>query len=114
MSNFLQKNLEQYRQIFGHEKMCLLWEEFINDANDKLKCIEKQSLEKQRLAYHSLRSSSLVFGMEEFAELCRLYEEEILSGILIDDKKAAKSRNILEQGIKEVKACLGKGENHGK
>lgn len=70
----------QYQQIFGTEKMKALWQEFAETSRDKLDQIENKSPEEIRLAFHSMRSSSLVFGLESFSKSCAEIEEKILNG----------------------------------
>lgn len=70
--------LKQYEDIFGPEKMKQLWREYFDDARQKLQKPEEKSSDEIRLIYHSLRSSSLVFGMARFAEICEKIEEYVL------------------------------------
>lgn len=100
------ENIKQYQGIFGLVKMKNLWKEFVDDAKDKLSGIENKSSEQQRLNYHSLRSSSLIFGMQEFSELCHQYEEKILSGIDLLDDEIDESRKLLIETILEVNTYL--------
>lgn len=95
-------NLEQYKSVFGMEKMKLLWNEFCLDAENKLKNIETKTSEEQRLAYHSLRSSSLVFGMTDFSELCTSYEERILNQEKIESTDAEASRSLLKESMIQI------------
>lgn len=71
---------EQYRQVFGTTKMMSLWQEFKESTENKLKNIENSSLEEIRLCFHSLRSSSLVFGLDELSKNCEIIEGAVLSG----------------------------------
>lgn len=95
--------IKQYEEVFGRLKMMSLLEDFSTDANDKLGNIEQLSLEGQRLAYHSLRSSSLVFGLCELSELCEKLEEKALAEQAITEDEAIASRNLLCVSI-----CLAK------
>ncbi len=83
------KILEQYRQIFGTEKMKNLWNEFKNTTEEKLDKIETKSLDDIRLCFHSLRSAALVFGLEKFAENCEQIENDIVNGAQIAEIKKA-------------------------
>lgn len=100
------ENIVQYEQVFGRNKMRMLWEEFVEDAKQKLNQIETKSQEQQRLTYHSLRSSSLIFGMTEFSECCRELEEQILNGNLISAQAAQNSCELLAKSMIEVEAYL--------
>ncbi len=104
--NIDRETLEQYKSIFGAEKMRSLWNDFIDDAGKKLDKIENADNEAQRLAYHSLHSSSLVFGLKEFAELCTVYEDKVLGGGRITSDEAAASRRMLKQNIAEADTYL--------
>lgn len=106
MAKIVLENIQQYEQIFGREKMRALWAEFVNDATAKLDKIEECDHEAQRLAYHSLRSSSQVFGMMEFSRLCEEREEEILAGMPVKADKAENSRQLLKTSMAEVEAYL--------
>ena len=68
------KTLEQYCQIFGRERMKSLWSDFQTTTEEKLSNINEADKEQIRLCFHSLRSSSLVFGMEKFALCCEKIE----------------------------------------
>lgn len=72
--------IEQYEAVFGPEKMRVLWGEFLESCREKLADIENKTTEEIRLAYHSMRSSCLVFGMVNFAKLCEKLEELALNG----------------------------------
>lgn len=106
MAKIVLENIQQYEQIFGREKMRTLWAEFVSDAAAKLDKIEERDYEAQRLAYHSLRSSSQVFGMMEFSCLCEEREEEILAGMPVNADKAEDSRQLLKISMAEVEAYL--------
>lgn len=106
MNKFESANIKQYEQIFGREKMRALWAEFVSDAATKLKVIEVQDSESQRLAYHSLRSSSQVFGLMMFSETCQKREEEILAGTLITPEKAFADKQLLNESMAEVETYL--------
>lgn len=99
-------NLKQYEQIFGHEKMRRLWLEFTEDARQKLDQAEKGNKEEQRLAFHSLRSSSLVFGMTAFSTFCQKTEEEIMNGITTGKETLSEARKLLIESMADVEAYL--------
>lgn len=99
-------SLKQYGQIFGQEKMRRLWLEFTEDAKQKLNQAENGSKEEQRLAFHSLRSSSLVFGMTSFSAFCQKTEEEILNGNPAGKETLSEARKLLMESMAEVEAYL--------
>lgn len=83
------KTLEQYRQIFGTEKMKSLWDEFQDTTEDKFEKATNGTLEDIRLSFHSLRSAALVFGLEKFAENCEQIENNIIAGATVPEIKKA-------------------------
>lgn len=82
--NFNIETIKQYEAIFGHEKMINLFHEYQEKAEQDLsqvdRLIAKNSRDDLRLVFHSLRSSSLVFGMQGFSFACQDIEERILAG----------------------------------
>lgn len=108
MANVSIENIKQYEQVFGRAKMQRLWSEFFNDAKQTLAEVEKKEQEAQRLAFHSLRSSSLVFGMVKFSSFCQTAEEYILKGKLITRKQAAEAQRLFSKSAAAVEAYLGK------
>ena len=90
---------EQYRKVFGTEKMRLLWQEFSESTENKL-----QQIEKQRLCFHTLRSSSLVFGLEEFSKNCEMIEEAVLNNenFAKIKKYVDKTRRIFYNGCESI------------
>ena len=95
---------EQYRKVFGTEKMRLLWQEFYESTENKLQQIEKQSPEDIRLCFHTLRSSSLVFGLEEFSKTCEMIEEAVLNNenFAKIKKYVDKTRRIFYNGCESI------------
>ena len=72
--------MRQYENIFGPEKMRQLWYEYLDNAQKDLRDVEHKPHDELRLLYHSLRSSSLVFGMTAFAETCEKIEAAVIDG----------------------------------
>lgn len=108
MAEISVENIKQYEQVFGREKMQRLWLEFVEDAKQKLAGTELRDQESQRLAFHSLRSSGLVFGMTDFSAFCQAAEEDILKGLLIGKEQAAQALRLLNESIVKVEAYLSK------
>ncbi len=106
--NFNIEIIKQYEAIFGHEKMIDLFKEYQekaeNDLNQVDRLIEKKSRDTLRLIFHSLRSSSLVFGMQGFSFACQDIEERLLNDE--DLQTVAKfmqlSKKIYEQELASV------------
>lgn len=110
--NFNIETIKQYDAIFGHEKMIALFDEYKckaeSDLNQVDRLIAKNSRDDLRLIFHSLRSSSLVFGMQGFSFACQDIEERILNGEEL--KAIAKfmelSKKIYEQELISVTKVL--------
>lgn len=94
--------IKQYQSIVGKEKMRKLWFEFINESASTLNDVENENVESQRLIYHSLRSSSLVFGMRRFSDFCHVLEEKILQKGPLSAEDIKQSRKIMRQSIEAV------------
>lgn len=101
-------SLEQYVAVFGAEKMKLLWQEFCNSTENKLKNIENASREEIRLCFHSLRSSSLVFGLDELSKNCEDIEQAVLSGEKIAEikKYIDKTKKLFYNACESVNILL--------
>lgn len=111
-SNFNAGALQQYETVFGSDKMKQLFGEFRQKADEDLTSVpvllKEDAREKLRLIYHSLRSSSLVFGMEGFSALCREIEESLLSGAALKEFTALSetAARIYGQEITQVENYL--------
>lgn len=105
-------NIRQYDEIFGREKMLNLFSEYKQKVEDDLsraaQLLKQSQTEDLRLIYHSLRSSSQVFGMMGFSFVCQDIEQRILDGEKVDklDKIIRLSRQIYEQELVDVIAFL--------
>lgn len=106
--------IEQYSNIFGNEKMAYLWKEFLDKACLDLAQVDKylttNAYNELRLIYHSLRSSSLVFGMEDFSAVCKEIEEKILENSSTEglEEKVKKGQEIFNNNRKEVAEVITK------
>ncbi len=100
--------LEQYMAVFGAEKMQMLWREFRDSTENKLKNIENETPEEIRLCFHSLRSSSLVFGLDELSKNCEIIEQSILSGEKIAEikKYIDKTKKLFYNACESVNVLL--------
>ncbi|MDR1693915.1 MAG: Hpt domain-containing protein [Lactobacillaceae bacterium] len=106
--------LKQYEDMLSKEKMLFLFSEYKEKINTDMPKIDKytayKDLDNLRIAYHSLASASLVFGMVNFAKLCRKIEEMILEGKNIDELKdfIEESKMLLKTDKKQVEMYLEK------
>lgn len=109
MSRLDRQTLQQYESFFGQEKMLELWHEYFNKAQSDLRGVASLNPEEQRLLYHSLRSSSLVFGMQKFAACCTAVEEAILTKAQAETllPKIEEAAAVFEMDVQEVRNYLG-------
>lgn len=109
-------SIEQYRDIFGAEKMAYLWSEFLEKAHSDFAQVDKylnnNAYNELRLIYHSLRSSSLIFGMEDFSAVCKKIEEQILERSSVEGlkEKVKIGQQIFDKDIKEITGIIAKDE----
>lgn len=106
------RHLDEYRRIFGHDKMLRLWHEFLETSASQWEDIETKEVQDCRLTFHSWKSSSQVFGMDTFSHLCALIEENILSHHHWDKlaEMIAQSHICYQDSIKEVSAYFAQME----
>ncbi len=101
------RRLGEYKNIFGAQKMRFLWNEYLAQSAKSWQNMAAADWESRRLAFHSWRSSSQVFGMDEFSRVCLVIEERMLNcrfdGLeqMIED-----SRAVYEQSIDAVAAIF--------
>lgn len=97
----------EYKNIFGAGKMRFLWNEYLAQSSRNWRDMAGQDWDSRRLAFHSWRSSSQVFGMDEFSRICLVIEERILSRRLDGlEPIVADSRRLYDQSINEVTAIF--------
>lgn len=96
------KQLNTYRDIFGAEKMLFLWREYIEQSAEVWAAMDELDWNQKRSRFHNWRSSSLVFGMEDFAGICTRIEENILK----------KRFGQLPKQIKDSKTCYENSISH--
>ena len=96
--------IKQYKDVFGTEKMQKLWQEFKQDSQHSLQKLNVNNKEEVRLVFHSLRSSSKVFGLDAFSQLCEEIEDKIIKeGFSSELMRLVKKANqILLENIKEA------------
>ncbi len=107
------RHFDDYLRIFGLSKMQFLWSEYLaHSAAIWEKMPDLTRAERER-AFHNWRSSSQVFGMDEFARACQQTEERILQHRLAGlDEQIAQNRRLYESSVDEVKALFEEKEQH--
>ncbi len=99
---------ETYKKMLGEQKFLQLWEEYLSDAGAKFEkaaaYLSGRDAENLRIIFHSLKSSSLIFGLDKFAELCTKIENNLVAGDFSEEtgKKIKNSKNIWLESIKEA------------
>mgnify|MGYP002470426728 CR=1 FL=1 len=71
------KHLQEYEQIFSRQKMEYLWREYLSCSKASWNKLDSMNEEQMRLAFHSWKSSSQIFGMEDFVRQCAAIEEKL-------------------------------------
>lgn len=94
--------IRQYQNIVGKDKMRKLWQEFINECAARLNDVDIKTKDEQRLIFHSLRSSSLVFGMRILSDFCHQMEEKIVSGNRLSEEDIKQSRKLMRKSLDAV------------
>ena len=94
---------DEYKNVFGTKKIYSLWNEFLAQSVKNWQDIDKSDWEEKRLIFHSWRSSSQVFGMDDFSAICLVIEDRIIRHRFKDlDKLVAKSQDVFEESVKQV------------
>lgn len=109
---FNPKTPESYLAFFGKEKFMNLFQEYSLDTLQKFRDVEelikKPMGEEMRVIYHSLKSASLVFGLDSFAELCAKIENKIVVEQFDDELKQEikNSRKLWDESVKHITSYL--------
>lgn len=100
--------LSQYIATIGHKKILSLWQDFKIDAKQKFEKMDVQDEQNMRLMFHSLKSSSKIFGMEDFSGFCHKIEISLIEQEKKDDiiQQVKQSRKILSRQVMEVDMFL--------
>lgn len=77
MNNINWKQLKQYQEVFGLSKMLYLWSEYLSFSDQYWHSLDNDKNKNLVYVFHNWRSSSRVFGMDDFAVLCQRIEEKI-------------------------------------
>ena len=104
---FNKRMLKSYRKVFTHEKMMNLYAEFKTLTNDQLKRASKtKDKEELRFIFHSLKSSSLVFGMVKFSKCNAQLEQKVLDGKELLAKEIEECTMLYKRSLEKVDAYL--------
>lgn len=94
-------HLQEYQKIFSSVKMHRLWSEYLKVSQDVWDEMPSKNHEQLRLAFHSWKSNSQVFGMDEFSTLCAEIEEQLLKHKPVEvlQERIAACRKCYERSI---------------
>jgi HPt (histidine-containing phosphotransfer) domain-containing protein len=102
MTNINQKQLYEYLNIFGKSKMQGLLKDYLAQSNKSWDTLHSVSDKEKSRIFHCWRSSSLVFGMEDFSQICTKIEDNLINnrknkvGQLISESKECYQKSILK------------------
>lgn len=110
-----QKQLDEYLDIFGKSKMQGLLKDYLTESNKSWEMLDKIPDNEKRHVFHNWRSSSLVFGMEDFSRLCTKIEDNFLNNRMAKIAKLiSESQDCYEKSILKVIEVLQERENEYK
>ena len=115
MTNINQKQLCEYLDIFGKSKMQGLLKDYLAESNKSWERLDKISDHEKRRVFHCWRSSSLVFGMEDFSRICTKIEDDLINN---SNAKIAQlinqSQDCYQKSILKVIEIMQERENEYK
>ena len=82
MNKINKKQLNEYLDIFGKRKMQGLLRDYLAESTRSWECMDKSSVSEKRHIFHCWRSNSLVFGMEDFSQICTKIEDDLINNRL--------------------------------
>lgn len=107
-----QKQLDEYLDIFGKNKMQGLLKDYLAESTKSWETLDKISDVEKRRVFHCWRSSSLVFGMEDFSHICTKIEDDMLNNRLNKlSKLISESQECYQKSILKVIEVLQEREN---
>ena len=115
MTNINQKQLDEYLNIFGKSKMQGLLKDYLAESSKSWAALDKFSDAEKQQVFHCWRSSSLVFGMEDFSKMCTKIEDDFLNNRLGKIANLiSKSQDCYQKSILKVIEVLQERENEYK
>lgn len=112
MTNINQKQLDEYLDIFGKSKMQGLLRDYLAESSKSWERLDKISDKEKRHVFHCWRSSSLVFGMEDFSRICTKIEDDLLNNRLAKvSKLIPQSQDCYQKSVLKVIEVLQEREN---
>ena len=112
MTNINQKQLHDYLNIFGKSKMQGLLKDYLAQSNKSWSDMHSVSDKEKSRIFHCWRSSSLVFGMEDFSDICTKIEDNLLNNRKKQlSQLISKSKDCYQKSILKVIEILQEQEN---
>lgn len=103
MSKINWQQLKRYQDIFGLKKMLFLWQEYLSCSEQYWQNIKDINSKNALYAFHNWRSSSKIFGMEDFAALCQRIEDKLQRQNYNCTDTVLQLRKIYDEDINEIK-----------
>jgi len=112
MTKINHKQLQEYLDIFGKHKMQGLLKDYLTESNKSWTLLDKISMPEKRRVFHCWRSSSLVFGMEDFSRLCTKIEDDMLNNRLTKlNQLINESQDCYQKSVIKVIEIMQEREN---
>lgn len=106
------QQLNEYLDIFGKSKMQGLLKDYLAESKKSWEQLDKISNNEKRRLFHNWRSSSLVFGMEDFSRICTKIEDDLLNNRMAKlSTMISDSQDCYEKSILKVIEVLQGHEN---
>ena len=115
MTNINQKQLCEYLNIFGKSKMQGLLKDYLAQSNKSWDSLHNVSDKEKSRIFHCWRSSSLVFGMEDFSNICTKIEDNLINNRKTQiSQLITESKDCYQKSILKVIEILQERENEYK
>lgn len=112
MTKINQKQLDEYLDIFGKNTMQGLLKDYLAQSSKSWETLDKISDAEKCRVFHCWRSSSLVFGMEDFSRLCTKIEDDMLNNRLSKlSDLISKSEDCYQKSVLKVIEIMQEREN---
>ncbi len=112
MSKVNWRQLIQYREVLGLKKMHCLWQEFLSCSAQCWHNLELNKTKNMIYIFHNWRSSSKVFGMDEFSALCQRIEDNLQKQNHNNFESIHNLRQIYDANVEEVNQYFVKMEQN--
>ena len=112
MTKINKKQLDEYLDIFDKSKMQGLLKDYLAESSKSWDNLDKISDKEKCRVFHCWRSSSLVFGMEDFSRICTKIEDDMINNRLSKlSALISESRDCYQKSILKVIEILQERKN---